>query len=204
MVESTSTRGRRPRRSTRISQQLERARQRNADQLAAQREREQRVDDALAEFVDAGEHIATEETTCEEKVAALQRRIDQTRAASREKVAGEHARQARAALAIHEAGRTVEQVAELLELRSEKEARRLIAAGREGTGPEAVSRSDEPGAESPDRSPRDAAAGPSGSAGASAAVSGSLEGGSGNEVDGQQHRPSGESVPVAADGGQHP
>ncbi|GAA2798915.1 hypothetical protein [Saccharopolyspora taberi] len=131
MAESTSTRGQRPRRSTRISQQLERARQRNADQLAEQKQRELRVEDELREFIDAGDAIATEEASCGEKVAALQRKIDETRSKSQEKVAGEHARQARAALAIHEVGRrTVEQVADLLELRSEKEARRLIAAGR--------------------------------------------------------------------------
>ncbi|WP_406690333.1 hypothetical protein REH65_31180 [Saccharopolyspora sp. ID03-671] len=130
MAESTSTRSRRPRRSSRMSQRLERARQRNADQLAEQKQREQRVEDALREYIEAGEAIATEDAACEEKVAALQRKIDALRAESQERVTGEHTRQAQAALAIHEAGRTVEQVAELLELRSDKEARRLIAAGR--------------------------------------------------------------------------
>lgn len=131
MAESTAMRGRRPRRSTRISQRLERARQRNADQLAEQKRREQLVEDELVAFVEAGDAIAAEEASCETKVASLQRKIDETREASRERVAGEHARQARAALSIHEdGGRNAGQVAELLELRSEKEARRLIAAGR--------------------------------------------------------------------------
>ncbi|WP_017975777.1 hypothetical protein [Actinopolyspora halophila] len=122
----------RRRRSTRVSQQLARARQRNAEQLAEQRAREQRVETALRQFVEAGEAIATEQARCEDKVAVYQRKIDKLRADSEEKVVGEYTKQAQAALALHEGGgRTVEQVAELLELDSEKQARRLIASGRE-------------------------------------------------------------------------
>ncbi|MBQ0927555.1 hypothetical protein [Saccharopolyspora endophytica] len=198
MAES-STRGRRPRRSTRISQRLERARQRNADQLAEQRWREQRVEDALREFIEAGEAIAAEDAACEAKVAALQRKIDALCAESRERVTGEHTRQAQAALAIHEAGRTVEQVGELLELRSEKEARRLITAGRTaaeaGSGP-AQERDTVP-AKSSGHRPTGAAAGEE----TTGAVSGEqrqLRG-----VDGQQHRPDSGFVPAAvADGGR--
>ncbi|MEB3372445.1 hypothetical protein [Saccharopolyspora mangrovi] len=145
MSAATPRGGRRPRRSTRVSQDLERARQRNAEQLAEQKKREQLVEDSLVEFVDAGVVIAAEQAALEDKVAVLHRKIDQARAESTERVAGEHARQAAAAWAIHEhGGRSAAQVAELLELRSEKEARRLIHTGRTGavnqdsTGPGAT------------------------------------------------------------------
>ena len=198
MAES-STRGRRPRRSTRISQRLERARQRNADQLAEQKRREQRVEDALREFIEAGEAIATEDAACEEKVAVLQRKIDALRAESQERVTGEHTRQGRAALAIHEAGRTVEQVADLLELRSEKEARRMIAAGRAaaeaGSGP--AQEQDTVPANSAGQRLTVAAAGEE-STGAVSGEQRQLRG-----VDGQQHRPDSGFVPAAvADGGR--
>lgn len=199
MAESTSTRGRRPRRSTRISQRLERARQRNADQLAEQKQREQRVEDGLREFIEAGEAIAAEDAACEEKVAALQRKIDALRAESRERVSSAHTRQAQAALAIHEAGRTVEQVADLLELRSEKEARRMIAAGRAaaeaGSGP--AQEQDTVPAISAGKRPTAASEGEE-TTGATSGEQRQLRG-----VDGQQHRPDSGFVPAAvADGGR--
>lgn len=199
MVESKSTRGRRPRRSTRISKRLERARQRNADQLAEQKQREQRVEDALREYIEAGDAIATEDAACEEKVAALHRKIGALRAESQERVIGEHTRQAQAALAIHEAGRTVEQVAELLELRSEKEARRLIAAGRAAaeasSGP--AQAPDTAPAEPAEQRPTVAAAGEE-TTGAASGEQRQLRG-----VDGQQHRPDSGFVRAAvADGGR--
>lgn len=136
MGTSTPGRGRRPRRSTRVSQNLERARQRNAEQLAQQKKREQLVEDGLVDFIDAGEIIAAEQASLADKIAVLNRKIEETRAESEHRVAGAHARQARAAWAIHEqGGRSAAQVAELLELRSEKAARALITAGRSDTGP---------------------------------------------------------------------
>ncbi|MDA3644386.1 hypothetical protein LZ318_30760 [Saccharopolyspora indica] len=130
MAESATTEGRRPRRSARISRQLEEARRRNVQQLAEQRERERRVEGALREFVEAGDAIAMERAACEDRIAVLRRKMEVKQEESEAAVAGERDRQARAALEIHEAGRTVEQVADLLELSGEKEARRLIAAGR--------------------------------------------------------------------------
>ncbi|MBQ0928577.1 hypothetical protein [Saccharopolyspora endophytica] len=116
-----------------MSQSLQKARERNAEQLAAQKEREQLVEDNLVEFVDAGEIIAAEHAALEDKLDALRRKIDYVRAESEQRVAGQHSRQAAAAWAIHEhGGRSAAQVAELLELRSEKEARRLINTGRSG------------------------------------------------------------------------
>lgn len=133
MTASASRGGRRARRSTRVSQSLQKARERNAEQLAAQKEREQLVEDNLVEFVDAGEIIAAEHAALEDKLDALRRKIDHVRAESEQRVVGQHSRQAAAAWAIHEhGGRSAAQVAELLELRSEKEARRLIKTGRAG------------------------------------------------------------------------
>lgn len=129
MTETKTTPKKRARRSTLASRKLEAARQRLANQLAEERDREERIRQALRSFMDAGQKIAATEEACEEKVAELERRIERLREKAQEKVAGAHTEQARAALAMHEAGRTVEQVAELLEV-SQKEARRLIAAGR--------------------------------------------------------------------------
>lgn len=129
MTETKTTPKKRARRSTLASRKLEAARQRLANQLAEERDREERIKQALQSFMDEGQKIAAAEEACEEKVAELERRIERLREKAQEKVAGAHIEQARAALATHEAGRTVEQVAELLEV-SQKEARRLIAAGR--------------------------------------------------------------------------
>lgn len=118
------------RRSAHVSHRLEQARKRRADQLAEQREREQRIDDALQEFAAAGETISDAERACTGKVQVYERKINELRAATQQAVAGEHARQARAALAINESGCTIEEVAELLELQSIREARRLLTAGR--------------------------------------------------------------------------
>jgi hypothetical protein len=134
MTESKTTQRKRARRSTAASRKLEEARRRLASQLAEEREREERIKQALREFMAAGERIAVAEEVCEEKVAVLQNRIRRLREQEREKVAGAHGQQARAALMMHEAGRTVEQVADLLAL-SEKKARLLIAAGRDVAGP---------------------------------------------------------------------
>lgn len=130
MAEAETTSTKRARRSTEISRNLEQARQRLASQLAAERDREERLKEALRDFITARQKIAGAEERCEEKVAELQNRIRRLRELAREKIAGAHIEQARAALTMHEAGRTMEQVADLLAL-SQKETRRLIGAGRD-------------------------------------------------------------------------
>lgn len=129
MAESTKP-GRRARRSTSVSRRLEEARRRNAEQLAKQREQERRVDDALAAFFDAGEQLGTAEKECQRRIEPHERAIEQLRDQFESVVTEQETAQARAALSIHEADRTVEQVGELLGL-GEKAARRLIAQGRE-------------------------------------------------------------------------
>jgi len=156
MGASASSSGKQVRRSTEASRRLEQARRRNTLQLAEQREREERVDGALLTYVGAGEKLDAAERECEEMVAEYERKIEQLYADMRVRVSGEQAEQACAALVIHEAGRTVQQVADLLEV-SVKEARRLIAAGREsqasdgsgspeGSTPEAEGHDAQPGA----------------------------------------------------------
>lgn len=136
MAKNATTTTHRARRSTKISQQLEAARRRNAEQLAEQRRREQEVDAALAEYVEAGEDIASAEQTAESKIDTLQRKIDSVRDDLRASTTTAHERQAQAALRIHQAGgRTVEQVSELLEMDSVKETRRILAAARTGSEP---------------------------------------------------------------------
>jgi uncharacterized membrane protein YccC len=123
---------RKPRRSTRVSRALQQARERNSAQLAEQRRKEQRVNEALETYVDADEQIAAALAERDRKIAPHERAIAALReqfaldAATQEKVKG------RAALAIHESDRTVEQVGELLEV-GEKQARRLITLGRQAT-----------------------------------------------------------------------
>lgn len=133
MTELETTPRKRARRSTATSRKLEEARRRLARQLAEERGREERIKRALREFMTAGEKIAAAEKACEEKVTELQNRIKRLRDQAAEKVVGAHTQQARAALTMHEAGRTVEQVADLLAV-SEKKARQLIATGRDAAG----------------------------------------------------------------------
>ncbi len=136
MTDNATKRMHRPRRSTKISQQLEAARRRNAEQLAEQRRREQEVDAALAEYVEAGEDIATAEQTAENKINTLQHKIDSVRDDLCASTAAAHDRQAQAALRIHQAGgRTVEQISQLLEIDSVKETRRILAVARTGGEP---------------------------------------------------------------------
>ncbi|GAB2679710.1 hypothetical protein GCM10027271_46180 [Saccharopolyspora gloriosae] len=140
MSEDIKITSKRRRRSTKISERLEAARRRNVEQLAEQRRREAEVDGALAEFVAAGEDIAAADRAAEEKISAMQRKIDGVRADVRAMTAASRDRQARAALRIHEVGgRTVEQVSELLEIGSVKETRRILATARmeDETVPEA-------------------------------------------------------------------
>ncbi|WP_243795061.1 hypothetical protein [Saccharopolyspora gloriosae] len=130
MAENASAERKR-RRSTKISERLEAARRRNLDQLAEQRRREEEVEDALADFVQAGEDIATAGRIAEDKIIGLQRKIDAVRENLRAATAASHDRQACAALRIHHVGgRTVEQVSELLETGSVKETRRILATAR--------------------------------------------------------------------------
>jgi hypothetical protein len=130
MAETNQAGIRRARRSTEASRRLARARARNAAQLAEHRDAEKRVDAALREYLATSEKIADAEQKLADKLAEQDRVRLRLAEQTERKVAAERHQQARAALTIHESGRTVEQVADLLEV-SVKVARALIAAGRE-------------------------------------------------------------------------
>lgn len=125
----TAAKRRRARRPTEAAARLDRLRKRNADQLEAQREAERRVESALQAYVDADISISVVEQARDEKVRDLERQIELARTAAQEEIEQIRARQAMAVWQINDAGRTLEQISELLEL-PEKETRRLLRVGR--------------------------------------------------------------------------
>jgi transcription initiation factor TFIIIB Brf1 subunit/transcription initiation factor TFIIB len=129
MSDEGATKRRRARRPTEVAARLQRLRQRNADQLEAQREAERRIETALTAYVEADVSIHAVERDRDQKLAALQQQTEQVREAAREKIEQIQAQQAIAVWQLNTAGRTVEQIAELLEV-PHKEARRLLSTGR--------------------------------------------------------------------------
>lgn len=131
MAEQTSPAPRRRvRRSVKVSRGLNEARQRHLAQLAEQRDKEKRVDDALTAYYAAEQRIAEVKDEARRKIEPLERAIAQVHEREERLVAEQLAAQGLAALEIHETDLTVEQVGELIGLK-EKAARRLIAVGRE-------------------------------------------------------------------------
>jgi hypothetical protein len=137
----TTSGGHRTRRSTRVSEQLERARRRNIEQLAELRSREEQVERALRDYFVVREKISDATKDSEAKVAHLLRQVEQIRAETGRTVTGLENAAAHAALLIHQAGRTVPQVAELLGV-PQKSARQLIRTGRTATAVERPRRPD--------------------------------------------------------------
>lgn len=129
MPESETTARRRARRPTEATARLERLRQRNAHQLAVQREAERRIETALKTYVDADVSISAVEHDRDDKLASLERQIEQIRTAAQRKIEQIRHQQAVAVWQISDAGRPMEQIAELLEV-SQKEVRRLLSVGR--------------------------------------------------------------------------
>lgn len=141
MVEDGTTKRRRARLPTEAAARLQRLRKRNADQLEAQREAERRIEAALKVYVDADVSISTVERARDEKVAGLEQQIEQAREAAQERIEQIRAQQAVAVWQLNAAGRTVEQIAELLEV-SQKDTRRLLSAGRKAADLDAVAAPD--------------------------------------------------------------
>lgn len=154
MTEEATTKRRRARRPTEAVERLERLRKRNADQLEAQRDAERRIETALKAYVDADVSTSALERDRDEKVAALERQIEQAREAARVKVEQGRAQQAVAVWQLNAAGRTVEQIAELLEV-SQEEARRLLSAGRTAAESDPVAASGEGSTPSGSAAPAD-------------------------------------------------
>ncbi|MGH3827582.1 MAG: hypothetical protein ACRDQX_10480 [Pseudonocardiaceae bacterium] len=154
MGENETTTRRRARRPTEAAARLERLRQRNAEQLEAQREAERRIETALKEYVDADVSIHAVEQDRDDKLASLERQIEQARTAAQVKVEEIRASQAMAVWQISDAGRTVEQIAELLEV-PQKEARRLLHAGRAAANLDATDETGRPGTPADNTAPAD-------------------------------------------------
>lgn len=129
MVNSESTGKRRARRATLVSQQLERARARNSAQLAEERKRQEQVDRGLLDYFAKNAEIKAAEAARDAKIAQLEEKTAAIRAEHDRRVEGVRAEMARVAFAIHTAGKTVGQVAELLDVPA-KSARALIGRGR--------------------------------------------------------------------------
>ncbi|MGH3936496.1 MAG: hypothetical protein ACRDS1_16215 [Pseudonocardiaceae bacterium] len=129
MTEGHTTKRRRARRPSEAAARLERLRKRNADQLETQREAERRIETALQSYVDADVTISAVERDRDDKVASLEQQIEQARTAAQVEIEQIRAHQAMSVWHISDAGRTVEQIAELLEL-PQKEARQLLRVGR--------------------------------------------------------------------------
>jgi transcription initiation factor TFIIIB Brf1 subunit/transcription initiation factor TFIIB len=137
MSENETIRRRRARRPTEAAARLERVRRRNAEQLEAQREAERRIETALTAYVDAEVSIHAVEHDRDDKLAILERQIEQAHTTAQVKIEEIQAQQAIAVWHINDAGRTVEQIAELLEV-PHKEARRLLHAGRTAANSDAT------------------------------------------------------------------
>jgi hypothetical protein len=125
----TAAKRRRARRPTEAAARLDRLRKRNADQLETQREAERRVESALQAYVDADISISAVEQARDEKVRGLERQIELARTTTQEEIEQIRTRQAMAVWQVNDAGRSVEQISDLLEL-PEKETRRLLRVGR--------------------------------------------------------------------------
>ncbi|MGH4009674.1 MAG: hypothetical protein ACRDTH_16245 [Pseudonocardiaceae bacterium] len=154
MVEDGTTKRRRARLPTEAAARLQRLRKRNADQLEAQREAERRIEAALKVYVDADVSISVIERARDEKVAGLERQIEQAREAAQERIEQIRAQQAVAVWQLNAAGRTVEQIAELLEV-SQKEARRLLSAGRTAAESDPIAAQDKSSTPSGNAAPAD-------------------------------------------------
>jgi hypothetical protein len=105
-----------PRRSADAARRLETARRRNLEQLAAQRAREQAIDEALTTYITAEDAIHQAKAARDARIAPLQDRIAALTTQTEHQIEALHHQQAEAARAIHAAGRTTTQLAELLNL----------------------------------------------------------------------------------------
>lgn len=126
----SSGKAKREPRSNRVGRELALLRRRNAEQLAQARERERRVDDALRDYAAAATRIASAEQAHDAKARRLRERIDALAASHAEAVEQDVAAQALAVRQIYDSGRTVRDLAELLDL-SQRAVGRLLETSRD-------------------------------------------------------------------------
>lgn len=130
MVSSDSGKPTRDSRSNRVGRELALLRRRNAEQLAQARERERRVDAALRDYAEATTRIASADSAHETKVRRLRERIEKLAAAHAEALEQDVRAQAAAVRQISDSGRTVRDLAELLDL-SHRAVGRLLERSRD-------------------------------------------------------------------------
>jgi len=143
MVRSDSGKSARDSRSNRVGRELALLRRRNAEQLAQARERERRVDEALRNYAAATTRIASADSAHEAKVRRLRERIEKLTAAHAEALEQDVRAQAAAVRQISDSGRTVRDLAELLDL-SQRAVGRLLERSRDVNKPSDVSRAAAP------------------------------------------------------------
>ncbi|MGH3811784.1 MAG: hypothetical protein ACRDUV_04925 [Pseudonocardiaceae bacterium] len=194
MPENDTTKRRRARRPTEAAARLERLRKRNTDQLEAQREAERRIEAALKAYVDADVSISAVEQDQDDKVVGFERQITQTRTTAGAKIEEIRQQQAVAVWHISDAGRTVEQIAELLEM-SQKDARRLLSIGRTAADSDVTGRGSKPANSTAPADPRQPA-----EQQPSAGVQASVEQRDLSRIDGHQDLADARLVPTVADG----
>lgn len=119
----------RGRQANRAKDHLAKLRARNEAQQQEALERERRVDRALLAYARAGARLDAAAGALERRVAELQERIERAQADHERDVRDDRLRQARAALDVHESGRTLAELAELLDV-SERAASRLLRDAR--------------------------------------------------------------------------
>lgn len=197
-IENDTPTRRRARRPTEAAARLTRLRKRNTDQQEAQREAERRIETALTAYVDADVSITAVGQDRDDKVAGLERQLEQVRTAAQVKIEQIRQQQALAVWHISDAGRTLEQIAELLEV-SHKDARQLLSVGRTAAASDAATapgrRSKPANDTAPADPPSPAEQQPSQGAG------GSVEQRELGGVDGHQNPPDARLVPTVADSG---
>jgi hypothetical protein len=120
---------RRSRAPNRAADHLAALRERNEAQQEQALERERRVDQALRDYARAGARLAAADDAHAARVADLEERLARLQADHERAGRDDVLRQARAALTVHECGRTVADLAELLAT-SEKAVSKMLRRAR--------------------------------------------------------------------------
>lgn len=125
---------RRSRRKVAREKLLAQARQVDDQQQAEARQRQERFGEAIREFAEATAQVMAAEEDRDRQIGRHERKIEELRADCEATVSGSRAAQAQAALKLQDqAGRTIEQIAELLGV-SMREVRRMIVLARDAPG----------------------------------------------------------------------
>src|SRR5713226_9515790 len=108
--------GRRPRRQSAATQELEQLLSRRAELDKDKVEKEQREKDALRQYADAAVQLKTIDAAAHLRVEELEKQVAEVRRKARGDKAGAESEQARALAALSELGRTADELATLFDL----------------------------------------------------------------------------------------